>query len=58
MKFIKYQILGRIPMYNPETKELKDVDYLSTIKDIPYSESAFEEAKMVAFNGIVEVYND
>lgn len=50
MKYLVYQLVCYMEQFNQETEQTEKIQELATIKT-PYSESALEEAKNIAYKG-------
>lgn len=57
MKILKYEVLGYIGMYNPDTEEVEQVKCFTEIKR-PYSEANEEIAKEESYNGHYTIEGD
>lgn len=54
MKVIKYQVLGYMGVWNPETDEVEQKECLAD-KERPYTEEAYQKALAEAYSGEVTV---
>ena len=57
MKVIKYKVLGYLGNYNQETREVEQVECFAGVER-PYSVDNEEIAKVEAYNGEYEIYDD
>lgn len=54
MKMLKYQVVGHMGVWNPETEEMSQEECLVGI-ECPYTEAAYHKAIVEAYNGEIIV---